>query len=334
MKLEFKTAQEPILKYLQQIGWTYIKPEECNELRGGITGLFMLPTLKNKLKELNKRIIETDEQADEIIKKLIALRNNIQGNKEILSYLRGEKTKYVEKEKRELNIKFIDFNNPENNEYHVTKELYFKDIKTDRADIVLFINGFPIIIIETKPPTAEEGIDEAFAQIKRYHNEIPEFIKVLQVYSLSDGLELRYGSTWNLRSKDRYRWKIKSEKVNLEKLTKTFFDKKTILQIIEDYIVFYIENDELKKLILTQHQIRAVNKIIKRALEKDKDSGLIWHTQGSGKTVTMIIAANKLRKLKELENPTILLVVDRKELETQMKNKLISYGFSARKSKK
>jgi type I restriction enzyme R subunit len=325
MVKEFKAVRDPMLRYLAEIGWEYIEPIECNEMRGGTSGLFLNPILKQKLKELNKGIIEDEQQVIEVIKKLENQRANIQGNRELLDFLRGEKTIYVEKEKRELHIRLIDFENPENNVFHVTKELEFVDIKQGRADIVLFINGIPVIVIETKSPTIDDPIEEAFAQVRRYHEEIPEFMKIVQIFSLSDGIELRYGSVWNLRRKDLYRWKIK--RISLEELTKTFFDKKTILDLISDYIVFYSQDDELFKFILKQHQIRAVEKIIERALEKGKDCGLIWHTQGSGKTLTMIIAANKLRKLTSLEKPTIIIVVDRRELEAQMKTNLKAFGF-------
>jgi type I restriction enzyme R subunit len=325
MSIEFNAVRDPIIKYLREIGWKYLEPSECMELRGNNFELFLLPILRNKLKELNKGIIETDEQAEEVIKALKKIRANMKGNQEFLQYLRGEKTIFVVKEKREINIRFIDFDNPENNDYHVTKEFEFSDLKTNRTDTTLFINGIPIIAVETKSPTIENPIEEAYAQVKRYHEEIPELMKVIQFFALSEGTRLIFGPTWDLKKRNLHKWKI--GEVNLEKFTKDFFQKSRVLRIIEDYTVFFTQDEELSKLILDQHQMRGVEKIFRRVIQEKLDSGLIWHTQGSGKTLTMIVAAHRLRKQAELENPTMIVVVDRTEIEKQTRDNLIYYGF-------
>lgn len=326
MGTEFRVVRDPMLRYLQEIGWSYLEPEKCVQLRGNAFEPFLLPILKQKLKEINKGVIETDEQVDEIIRRLRNVRANISGNQEFLQYLRGEKTIYVEKEKRELNVRLVDFDNPENNGYHVTKEFEFTDIKPDRADMVLLINGIPLSVVESKAPTVEDAMEEAFAQVKRYHEEIPELMKAVQFYVLSDGMGLEFGPTWDLVKRNRHNWKL-PQGVDLENLTKDFFQKDRILRLIEDYTVFFTKDEELYKFVLDQHQMRAVEKIIKRVIEEELNSGLVWHTQGSGKTLTMIVAAHRLRKQSILENPTILVVVDRTELEGQMWGNLVSYGF-------
>lgn len=117
------------------------------------------------------------------------------------------------------------------------------------------------------------------------------------------------------------------EEIDLESLTKDFFQKNRILRVVGDYTIFLTKDKELYKFVLDQHQMRAVEKTVKRVIEEDSDSGLIWHTQGSGKTLTMIVAAHRLRKQSILENPTMLVVVDRTELEGQMWGNLVSYGF-------
>jgi type I restriction enzyme R subunit len=325
MSIEFKAVRDPIIKYLKEMGWDYLEPSECMKLRGSNFELFLLPILRKKLKELNKDIIETDEQAEEVIKALKNIRANIKGNQDFLQYLRGERTIYVEKEKRELNVKLIDFDDAKNNDYHVTKEFELSDVKTGRTDVTLFINGIPLIAIETKSPAVENPMEEAYAQIKRYHEQIPGLMKTIQFFALCDGTRLMFGPTWDLNKRNLHRWKLKEE-INLEKLT-NFFQKDRILRIIEDYTVFFTKDEELYKFVLDQHQMRGVEKIFKRVIEEKLDSGLIWHTQGSGKTLTMIVAAHRLRKQRELENPTMIIVVDRIELEKQARDNLIYYGF-------
>lgn len=209
MGLEAKAVRDPMLRYLQEIGWKYLEPEECLRLRGNVFEPFLLPVLRQKLKELNRGIVETDEQVDEIVKRLRNVRTKIRGNQEFLQYLRGEKTIYVEKERRELNVKLIDFDDLENNEYNVTKEFEFTDTMPNRPDMVLFINGIPVLVIETKSPSVEDATIEAFAQIKRYHEETPELMKIVQLYALSDGIRLLFGPTWALKRETAIggRWK-------------------------------------------------------------------------------------------------------------------------------
>ncbi|MEA1963548.1 MAG: HsdR family type I site-specific deoxyribonuclease, partial [Candidatus Aerophobetes bacterium] len=279
-----------------------------------------------KLKELNKRLI-TDGNIDDVIRRLKILPSNFSGNEEFLRFLRGQKTIYLEKEERERNIKFIDYKNSKNNIFIFTQEFEFEDKDIRRADIIIFINGFPIGIMENKSPTVEEAEEEALDQVRLYTERIPELIKFIQFYTTCDGIRLYYGPTWKYESKTFYRWKSENG-FNFDNLVKTFFNKDEILKTLKRYVVFLKIDEELQKYILKQHQRRTVRKIIKRVLEgKEKKKGLIWHTQGAYKTLTMIVCADELRKFPELENPTILAVIDRLELESQIKQNFEGFGF-------
>jgi len=320
------TVQNPILKYAIEIGWQYLAPEETLDLRDGESGIFFSKTLKDKLREINPWLLE--EEAEEVIHELLErTRYNLEGNQKILNFYRGETPIFSRKENRELNIRFFDFENLQNNIFQVTDELSFANGKAwNRFDLVFYVNGLPVLIIETKNPEKEEGIDEALTQIKRYQNESPEFMVYPLLFVTSNLHEFIYGPTWNIEERYLYHWR---EGKNLEEITKSFLDFRRILSFIEDYIIFWEENGEIKKIVLATHQIRAVEKIFNRVLEGEKRSGLIWHTQGSGKTLTMIVAAHKLRKAPSLKNPTLLMVVDRTELEEQMGKNLQRYGFPA-----
>jgi type I restriction enzyme R subunit len=328
MKLitERADVQDRIIDYLQSIGWEYLYPNDIQNLRVyDIKQPFLIPVVKQKLGELNRGII-TEENVDEVIRRLKFLPANLQGNEEFLAYLRGQKTFYVDKEKRERNIKLVDYNNPENNSFSITKEFWFEDKSKRRADIVLFLNGLPIGIIETKSPVVEEAEEVAFGQIKLYNDDLPELFKFLQFYATCDGIRLYYGPTWKYESKTFYRWKTENG-YKLENQIKTFLDTEEVLNTLEDYIAFLSIDDEAKKYILKQHQRRTINKILERILTTEKNKGLIWHTQGAYKTLTMIVSAKKLREAPELENPTILAVVDRIELEGQIYQNFEAFGF-------
>jgi len=320
-------VQNKILDYLISIGWEYVPPEEIWPLReNNPKQPFLLPILAEKLLSLNPTLINK-EKIDEIAKRFKILPSTILGNEEFLKYLRGEKTVYYEKEKRERNFRLIDFSNLENNRFSVTKEFFFEDIERRRLDLVLVINGIPLGIIETKPPTEEEGEYKALKQIGIYNDVLPELFKFLQFYTVSEGLYLYYGATWDYNLKSFYKWKIENS-YNFEKFIKSFFQKNSIINILEDFIVFFRQEDEINKYILRPHQIRAVAKIINRVKEeKDKRTGLVWHTQGSGKTLTMIVSSYKLWKEPLLNKPTIMAVVDRLELETQIRDNFLSFGF-------
>ena len=139
-----------------------------NEKRGfDIKKPFILEILKRKLKELNKGIV-TDENVGDVIRKLRLIPSTLTGNQEFLEYLRGKKTVYVEKEKRERNFKLIDFENPEKNHFAFTKDFWFEDREKRRLDIVLFINGIPVCDFQLKSPTVYEAEEEAFKQVRIY----------------------------------------------------------------------------------------------------------------------------------------------------------------------
>ena len=357
---ERRIVQEPLIKYAMQIGWVYVPGDEALALRKGEAGLFFYDILKERLTKLNKEIasatprndiprndsgeaIVNNEKANEIIKRIENVKNSIEGNQEILRYLKGKKSVYYERDKRELNIRFIDFDNDniENNQFHVTDEWQYTNGKfTNRGDVIFLINGIPIIIVETKNANKREGIEEGIAQIRRYHRETPELMITNQIFDVTHLLDFYYGVTWNLDRKGLFNWKGIKEEIaspsarndTFERKIKTFFDRNCILQFLKDYIIFFRKNDVLSKIIMRQHQTRAVEKIVDRALEEEKKTGLIWHAQGAGKTFTMIVAAEKILQQPEFEKPTIIMLVDRNELESQLFINLDAYGFEEDKS--
>jgi len=323
---EKKTVQNPILKYAVDLGWQYVEPKDALDLRDGETGIFFLQTFKEKLQEFNPwlTVDDVEEICNDILERT---RFNLEGNQKFLNYCRGQVPFYNRKEKRNFDLIFFDFKNPQNNLFQVTDELSFSAGRTwNRFDLVFYINGLPILVVETKNPEKEEGINEAIEQIKRYHQESPEFVVYPLFFAVSNFHDFIYGPTWNVETRYLYNWR---EGKTFEEITKSFFAFERILSFLEDYLIFWEEAGEVKKIVLATHQIRAVEKITKRVLEGEKRQGLIWHTQGSGKTLSMIVAAYKLRKILELENPTILIIVDRIELEEQMDRNLKNYGFPA-----
>ncbi len=322
---ERKAVQEKIIKYVQDIGWEYLSPDEALIKRNGENNIILKEIFTDQLLKLNPKI--NYEHAEEIIRKLECIPANIEGNLTAWEYLKGLKQVFISDENREIDIKLLDTKNISNNTFHITDELKFvSGNNINRYDIVFYINGFPVLMVETKAAHKIDGLIEALEQVKRYHRETPEALALLQLFSITHLIEFYYSATWNFSSKDLNRWKHK-DRYDFENLIKTFFDRKNITKIITDYILFTKKDDRLNKVVLKPHQLRAVDKVIKRAKDKKKKRGLIWHTQGSGKTYTMITAAKLILENPQFENPTVIMLVDRNELEQQLFNNLSSVGI-------
>ena len=324
---ERATVQNPLVEYVQEIGWAYVSPDQALTLRRGESGTLFYQTLRNKLISLNPGVV-TVSNVDEVIARIESVRNNIEGNAEVLAWLRGERSVYVESEKRQRNVTLIDFAHPAENAFQVTDEWQYTNGKyRNRADVVFVINGIPVALVETKSAVKKDGIEEGVTQIRRYHRETPELVTAPQIFDVTHLIDFYYGVTWNLDRKSLFNWKDE-EKGNFERKVKRFFARERFLRFLESWIVFYKKDDELRKIVLRQHQTRAVEKVVERALDPEKRTGLVWHTQGSGKTFTMIKAADLILRHPAFEKPTVILLVDRNELESQLFVNLAAYGLA------
>lgn len=327
---ERSAVQNPMLKYAEEIGWEYIRPEDALALRGGDTGLYLTGVLEAQLVRLNPGVVDTSRTGD-ILRRLNLLRPTIEGNREAHTWLRGEQSVFVPEEKRERNVRVIDFDHTENNVYHVTDEWWQKSaVFRNRADVVFLVNGIPVALAETKDAGKQDGLSLGVDQIRRYHRETPEMFVATQVFEVTQLLDFFYGVTWSTSRKNLFNWRDEQEG-NYENKIKAFFNRPRFLRLLRDYIVFVTENDELTKKVLRQHQTRAVEKVVQRVAEPAKRRGLVWHTQGSGKTLTMLtVAAKLLRETRVAEKPTVLMLIDRNELEGQLHKNIIGYGLSAK----
>src|SRR3972149_5640298 len=204
---ERASVQNPLIKYSEEICWEYVDRDKAADLRRGETGFFFYDLLKEQLVKLNPGIVD-ETKAESIIKELENVRSSIEGNSVALRYLKGDKSVYHERERREINIKLIDFENFTNNRFHVTDEWqYTNGTYTNRGDVILLINGIPVIIVETKGAHKKEGIAEGIDQIRRYHRETPEFVTHSQIFDVTHMLDFYYGATWNLDRKGLFKWK-------------------------------------------------------------------------------------------------------------------------------
>lgn len=323
---ERPTVQDSIIRYATEIGWTYLPPNEALRLRRGHSGIVLHDVLVQQLQRLNPGVVDVNK-AEEIIRRLTTVPPNIEGNFQVWEYLKGIKTVFVDTERRERNVRLLDPEHPEKNTFHVTDEFHFSSgTRTIRPDIVFFINGIPVIVVETKAATRLEGIAEALDQIRRYHKEGSELFSILQLHALTHLLHFYYGATWNTSRKALYNWRDE-QAGDFETLVKAFFAPTRVLRVLNEFILFARKDGELSKVVLRPHQMRAVERVVQRARDPEKRRGLVWHTQGSGKTFTMITVAKRLLEDPVFQNPTVIMLVDRNELEQQLFGNLEAVGF-------
>ncbi|MGH7180121.1 MAG: type I restriction endonuclease, partial [Tepidisphaeraceae bacterium] len=315
---EAGTVQFTLVKHAAEIGWTEVSEAEALHRRGGEGGLFFYKDLEEALIRLNPGVV-TAENVQSIIQRMESVPATIEGNREILEWLRGNRTVYDESEKRHRNVTVIDFER-DLNVYHVTWEWTHRTTSgmANRADVVFLINGVPVAIVENKNPRLPDAMERAVTQLRRYEIETPEMLTMPQVFNVTHLIEYFYGVTWNYGRKFIFRWKEEPSEA-YRQAVQSFFERRAFRMMLKEWILFFLKDDELQKTVLRQHQTRAAVKVVQRCADPNKKTGLIWHTQGSGKTFTLITAARLiLEDKKRFPGATVMLVVDRNELEGQL----------------
>lgn len=326
-----------ILKLISDLGYEIkfgpeISPDEIHKERNTYTQVILTDRLYNSLRNINLNIKDSD--LEEVYKKLT--RDETQdltvNNKNFHKYL----TDGIDMETRDSSnrivskkIWLIDHNNPNNNDFLAVNQFtVIEKDKNRRLDIVIFINGIPLIFFELKNPL-DENIDIKFAysQLQTYRKELPSLFKYNEILVVSDGYFAKVGTISS--EYERFMpWKsadgksvISSDLKQLETLINGVFNKKTIIDLISNFVVFENEEGKYNKKLSAYHQYYAVNKAVEKTIEAssikgDGRSGVIWHTQGSGKSLTMVFYTGKL--VLTLNNPTVVLLTDRNDLDDQL----------------
>lgn len=331
MGSEWQLAEKPMIQALKNMGYALVTKAEHETLRDGDNQVLFRPYLVDAIKRLNGL---SDEDAQAAYVDLI----NKNDNEEWLGILRGNYSRKVQGQTEHKTIKLIDFLKPENNTFTVTNQLYVKAEKSRIPDVVVYINGIPVVVIEAKSPiNAKDKTGEAFDQIKQYERDIPRLFFSNCFNILTDGTNCLYGTTGS-PSKFYGSWGDpwpRSEKDFSNELDKglwSLLEPSRLLDLIAHFIVFeQAEVGKIKKICRYQ-QFRAVNKIVNRVVEGKHRKGLVWHTQGSGKSLTMVFAALKLKThlteaSPELANPNLMVLTDRIDLDDQISGTFKACGL-------
>ncbi len=312
------TVENYIIKFIKdKLGFEYVKPEEFAKLRD----LESEYIIKSQLLDAVKRINKVDDTAAKSVLREVT---KIDSNKDFLDAIRNGINLKDPATGLFRDYKIVDFDNAENNQFVVTNQFYFEgDTENIRPDILIFVNGLPLVDIEAKSPTASEGVsfENGIDQIKRYE-KVARRLFIPNCFNIaSDGLKTVYGTT-GAPKQLFLQWRDEDVEKELGgELEMTLFSllsKENFLDIVQNFILFEKEKEKMVKKMARYQQMRATNKIVERVLSKEKRQGLIWHTQGSGKTLTMYFTAWKLRFDKALANPKVFILVDRVDLDDQI----------------
>lgn len=309
-----------IIEQLQEKGWKFVPADNLE--RDSYKEPLLIPNLRNALERINKETGITDDEINKALNELMLTLSGIEGSKKILNFFKFGIPIKFEKEKMIHYVQLFDFKHTDNNEFIISRQVNYDGRERIRTDLVLYINGIPLVNIECKNPASiSESWHNAYKQIKDYERIVPELYKYVQIGIAAESITMFFPIVpWQSEVKIN-EWKV-ANKDSIDSIIE-MLSHDTLLDIIKNFLFFRIERGEATKVVTRYMQYRAANKMVDRVLrnlkgEDDKNKGLIWHWQGSGKTLTMIFAANKLFFSKLLETPSIFFIVDRIELEAQL----------------
>ncbi len=323
---EQHTVENHVIKFLQEkLGYEYIKPQEFAKFREFENEYIVTPLLLEAVKRING--IDEDE-AISVVREV----KKIDNNEAFLKTIRDGVNLKDPQTGKMRDYYVVDFETIDSNQFVVTNQFYFEgNSENIRPDIMVFLNGLPLVDIEAKSPTAASSVNysNAVGQIKRYERNAFKLFWPNCFNIATDGLQTVYGATY-APAQYFLRWRDeelqKQTEGELEMTLTALLSKERLLDIVRNFILFEKEKERTVKKIARYQQLRATNKIVERVAEGDQKRGLIWHTQGSGKSLTMFFTAWKLRFDKTLKNPKIFILVDRIDLDDQIYETFVNCG--------
>jgi type I restriction enzyme R subunit len=333
------TVEQAVLDWLTELGYSVeygrnIEPEGQLQERDSFSDVILKDRLYHSIVSLNPDI--PDSAIEDAIRKLTRqdspnlYLNNHQFHKYLVEGVpvefQGEAGRTIHE-----NVRLVDFDNPKNNDlFAVNQYTVIESGNNRRADVVVFINGLPLSVIELKNPAdVNATVKSAFNQLQTYKKDIPSLFQFNELLVISDGVSAKAGtltSNWEWfipwRTIDGDKIAPKGQ-LELEVLIKGMFEPSRFLDLIRYFTVFNIDKADVVKKLAGYHQYHAVNKAVKCTLEAsspkgDKRVGVIWHTQGSGKSLSMVFYSGKVVQQPDMENPTLILLTDRNDLDDQL----------------
>ena len=339
IKITENALEQSMLSWLGELGYEIyhgpdIAPGEPGEERSDYGEAILQGRLRSAIARINPNI--NGSGLDDALKKLRSLSSPSlsQQNRDFHQLLVNGIDVEIRTEDGSLRgdkVYLVDFHHPENNEFlAVNQYTMIEDNHNRRPDVVVFINGLPISVIELKNPADEDAdIWSAFNQLQTYKQQIPSLFTTNELLIISDGLDARVGSLTANREWFMP-WKTidgegeaPPEMLQLEVLTNGLFEKNRLLDLIHHFITFEDQKTNLIKKVAGYHQFHATRQAVDATVfasspQGDNRGGVVWHTQGSGKSLTMAFFTGKLVVHPDMENPTIIVITDRNDLDEQL----------------
>jgi len=338
---EVELVELPAHQVFKELGYETLEGTDLNSERKTYNDVILESRLDRKIRELNPNLPETVYEIAVNHVKSLSSPTLIENNREFHEMLlAGVRVPYQhEGQTKYYAIKLVDFENPENNDFVAVRQLIIVQHKQKRLDHAIFVNGLPLVLLEYKDPTnTSADIVSAFNQLGQtnYQRYIPRIFNYNAFLIISDRTYAKYGtmtatferfSDWNDPEDPD-----KTVANRLDMMQRLMLNKETLLEIIQNYLEYESDGKKTIKKIAQQHQYLGVKKAIAKTLEVysqkgENRIGVIWHTTGSGKSMTMILYANLISQIKQLENPTFVILTDRKDLDEQLNHFFEVAGF-------
>lgn len=355
-------VEKPLLDQLSGLGWEIIdltdkKQQPADSYRHSFTDVIMLPVLQKQLKVINPWLEE--DQVEEVIKQLTASFPStglLENNKHLFQMLLESTSVSENRQTKEKSptVRFVDFKQRNNNRFIAVCQLKVRILGTEHhivPDIVLFLNGLPVVIIECKSPKVKDPIPEAIDQLLRYSEQRGErgegsapFFYYNQFVVATCRQEAKFGTITTHSEKYFYRWSDPYPRTlddlehgagspnDQQRLVAGMLDHDNLLDLIRSFTLFSTnDKGQMIKIVGRYQQFRAVKLALKRLLEGKNPrerGGIVWHTQGSGKSLTMMFMVREMYRHAELSKWKIVFVTDRTQLEKQLSETSQSIGFT------
>ncbi len=314
---------------LSGLGWHYVAPADVPRQTHHV---LVEPWIQEALVRLNPEIAADPDRADEVLHRLRAIvlsvrsEGLIKSNEEMTAWLRGDRSMPFGPNHEHRTVHLIDFEHPENNQYVVTTQFAIQaGTAQRRADLVMLVNGLPLVVIEAKTPVrqAVSWLDGALQVHDDYEKHVPELFVANVFSAATEGKELKYGSVrmpvelWGpWRGDDQT---APGTLAGVKAAVHGLLQPAVLLDMLAHFTLFATDAKKRRiKIVARYQQYEAANLIVARVLAGKPRKGLIWHFQGSGKSLLMVFAAQKLRLQSQLGNPAVLIIVDRIDLDTQI----------------
>ncbi|TKX51648.1 type I restriction endonuclease subunit R [Halorubrum sp. ASP121] len=293
--------------------------------------------LKEKVVALNRNVTEDNvEKFVSSLRRDLNAENLMDGNRAFYTLLTKGKTVSVQRDDGTTDtvyVDLIDYDNPENNRFHAVNQFSVSRETTIRPDVNLFVNGIPLVTMELKSRAQDNDWHDAVRDLKAYEEDVPRLFVPGLFNVAADTMELRYGSVG--APKEFYEpWndapEVFEDDNEMRQAVKALCNPQTILDLLKHFVFYEKRAGGDAKIVPRYMQYYAVNQILDRVREGEHDRGLIWHTQGSGKSFTMLYAAeNLLSRSEVVRNPQVFIIVDTDKLNSQMRDQLANLSLEA-----